>query len=222
MWVIPSNHRLYSVFAQDFLDLKEDLKEQSDQLESQLMWRSKPSLLQIWSQRWKKVFWIPHLFGRTLKRSMQESFETKLMELLEDIHVPHSVLSEKSQGRGTKVTYGHTSTGILELFGQGSAGLKTSSTTLISDTSKSKQSWKNMVTQLRKEYTLRLKRALPTHANDYLSSLWTTPAARDYKDTPGMVAKRKDGRHRIDQLARQVFFHAQEAYLNSIGSNPAT
>jgi hypothetical protein len=33
---------------------------------------------------------------------------------------------------------------------------------------------------------------------------WVTPAARDWKDTPGMVAQR-DGRDRLDQLPRQAY-----------------
>lgn len=34
--------------------------------------------------------------------------------------------------------------------------------------------------------------------------LWTTPSSRDWKDTPGMTAERKDGKSRNDQLPRQV------------------
>lgn len=33
---------------------------------------------------------------------------------------------------------------------------------------------------------------------------WVTPAARDWKDTPGMVAQR-DGKDRLDQLPRQAY-----------------
>lgn len=36
------------------------------------------------------------------------------------------------------------------------------------------------------------------------STGWVTPAARDWKDTPGMVAQR-DGKDRIDQLPRQAY-----------------
>lgn len=35
-------------------------------------------------------------------------------------------------------------------------------------------------------------------------ALWVTASARDWKDTPGMVTTRPDGRSRIDQLPRQV------------------
>lgn len=33
---------------------------------------------------------------------------------------------------------------------------------------------------------------------------WLTPAARDWKDTPGMALERMDGRSRLDQLPRQA------------------
>ena len=36
------------------------------------------------------------------------------------------------------------------------------------------------------------------------TALWITASARDWKDTPGMIAQRTDGRSRIDQLPRQV------------------
>lgn len=35
-------------------------------------------------------------------------------------------------------------------------------------------------------------------------ALWVTASARDWKDTPGMMTTRPDGRSRIDQLPRQV------------------
>jgi hypothetical protein len=41
--------------------------------------------------------------------------------------------------------------------------------------------------------------------NDVVAHLWTTPSSRDWKDTPGMVAERQDGKSRNDQLPRQVF-----------------
>ena len=33
---------------------------------------------------------------------------------------------------------------------------------------------------------------------------WTTPSARDWKDSPGMATEREDGRSRLDQLPRQA------------------
>lgn len=49
----------------------------------------------------------------------------------------------------------------------------------------------------------RMTPALPTAEKE--SGLWATPSARDWKDTPGMSRVREKGRHRIDQLPRQVY-----------------
>ena len=43
---------------------------------------------------------------------------------------------------------------------------------------------------------------------------WTTPNARDWKDTPGQKLIRNDGKHRLDQLPRQV-------HNSTGGKNPA-
>ena len=53
------------------------------------------------------------------------------------------------------------------------------------------------------ELSERTTPALPTIAKD--CGWWATPSARDWKDTPGMSRKRENNRHRIDQLARQVY-----------------
>lgn len=50
-------------------------------------------------------------------------------------------------------------------------------------------------------------RASVGHTSETGYTGWVTPAARDWKDTPGMVAKR-DGRERLDQLPRQAYMTA--------------
>lgn len=57
--------------------------------------------------------------------------------------------------------------------------------------------------------------------------LWTTPSARDWKDTEGMATTREDGRTRIDQLPRQVFAEARGIWptpttQDSVGSRRET
>jgi hypothetical protein len=54
-----------------------------------------------------------------------------------------------------------------------------------------------------------------------LMANWTTPSTRDYKDTPGMVAERTDGRSRNDQLPRQVFSLQAKESSSTHGKNPA-
>jgi DNA (cytosine-5)-methyltransferase 1 len=67
MWILPKNYPLSSRFAQDMVESKEDLTLQGLNIESSLMWRSKPSPLRTWSTRWKQGSYLPHLFTRILK-----------------------------------------------------------------------------------------------------------------------------------------------------------
>ena len=51
---------------------------------------------------------------------------------------------------------------------------------------------------------------------------WTTPSTRDYKDSPGMMLERADGRSRMDQLPRQIFGLQDPASLNRHGNSRAS
>ena len=74
--------------------------------------------------------------------------------------------------------------------------------TLIYGSTLYKLTWKPWVTPSgRSRFRLRAS-AHRTSATDFTG--WVTPAARDWKDTPGMVAQR-DGKDRVDQLPRQAY-----------------
>jgi hypothetical protein len=98
MWIIPSNHPLYSAFAPAVVCSKEDLNELSDLLPSRLMWRSKPFAYTTWLLRWNRVWWVQHLFGRTLKPSHHQLFTEKYTASLADI--PASLLASPGKGGG--------------------------------------------------------------------------------------------------------------------------
>ncbi len=184
MWIIPKNHPLHSsAFAQECVGSKEELNELSGKLEHSLMWKQKHLLLKIWSNKWNKVYWIPHLFGRILKPSspLLKDFEERWILSLEDTHASHFLMSVECEELKTQDTSGHISVGVnmtnqslaqLDLF---SATLKTSAITLISATNKSGETWKDLTTRLKKEYSQRKKLALLTLEKDYLS--WPTPTA---------------------------------------------
>ena len=67
------------------------------------------------------------------------------------------------------------------------------------------ETWKAQVTPAQRLLFRLRASVVRTSATDYTG--WVTPAARDWKDTPGMVAKR-DGRERLDQLPRQAYMTA--------------
>lgn len=222
MWIVPSNHPLYSAFAPEYLVSKEDLNEQSAHFGKSLMWRSKLLLLPIWLRKWKQVYWLQPLFGRMLKHSMHNLFEERYTASLADIPAPHFHLLENKPVKTTNPTYGHLSEITLQQLDLFGASLKMSPITLISDIQQSEKNWKNLVIKLRKESSLRRKLALQQLGRDYSYLRWTTPSSRDWKDTPGMSIVRPDrgGAGRLDQLPRQVFFQAKEDYLNDRGRNP--
>lgn len=205
MWIIPSNHPLYSQHASDLAASKEDWKsllqhygetviqtEKEDKETGEitmvdtvvsllpLMWTSKPSSASTWLSRWNKVWWIRHLSGQILKPSRQRSFTEKYTASLADIPVSHSQLQGKDLEKRIPDTSGpitiQSSYQQLDLF---SASLKTSPTTSTLDTKQLNPIWKHTVTRLRKEYSQRKKSAHLTGGNAYLSLLWTTPVASD-------------------------------------------
>jgi site-specific DNA-cytosine methylase len=59
MWILPKNYQLSSAFAQDMVASKEDLTLPGLNIESSLMWRSKPSPSPTWLTRWKRTQLVP-------------------------------------------------------------------------------------------------------------------------------------------------------------------
>lgn len=179
MWILPTNHPLYSVFAQASADSKEDLNELSAMYEHSAMWRSKPSSAKTWLARWKRVFWIQRLFGRTLKPFQQKYFETKLRASLADTPAPLFPWPDNDSGKWMKDTFGRlyeTMSTQLDLFG---ASSKMSMTTSPWDSTLFTKTYELWVTGLRLEYTRRQSVARHTNGKESSSSLFTTPVASD-------------------------------------------
>lgn len=178
MWIIPSNHPLYSAFAPEFLASKEDLKELSDQSISWPTWKSKPSSLPTWLRAWNRVYWIQHLFGRMLKPSMHSHFMEKYTASLEVIHAPVNRLPGFEKAIFIKDSFGLLLEKLsqqLDLFGVSS---KTWTTTLQVRIQLYKEAYAIWVTQLRQEYTQRMK--LVHHMNGKGCSSWPSPMAQDF------------------------------------------
>ena len=179
MWIIPQNYQPSSVSARDMVASSEDLSLPGINIEQSLMWRSKPSPLRTWLQRWKRDSWFRHLSGRILKPCQHTAFETELTCLLAVI--PASRLAPLGFVRGPKTqgTYGHTSTTTYEQLDLFAASLRTSKDTSALDCETSLQTWKALVTQRRGEYSARLKSARLTRESGCTS--WPTPQARDHR-----------------------------------------
>ena len=172
MWVLPKNYQLSCPFVADMVELKEELTLLESNIESSLMWRSKPSQFRTWFQRWNRVSWMPHLFGRILKPCQWSRFEDELTLSLAATHANLSVSLEKEEQKKTKDISGLTSEKSSEQFDLFDVSLKTSKDTSTLDSEKSLATWKALVTKRRGEYSARLKSAHPTREKG--SSLWPT------------------------------------------------
>ena len=180
MWVLPKNYQLYSAFAADMVESKEDLSLQGLNIEQSLMWRSKPSPLKTWCKRWKEDSFLPHLFTRILKPSQRKSFETKLTSSLEDILANRFHRQGQGKEQMTPDTCGLTLESTWKQLDLIEFCSKTSKDTYRLDSPQSLATWKKMVLLQRGEYSARVKLAHTTKESEYSS--WPTVMASDWKN----------------------------------------
>lgn len=188
MWIVPKNISIPSQYVQGFSESSEDLKELSQIYEQSAFWRSKPLSLKTWLQKWKRVYWIQLLFGRTLKHSQHTSFETLLISYLRDIPVSHFRMQVKEKEQMIPDTSGHTSSEQLTLFDLPCVCSKMSEATSLSDSEKSLLRWKEWVIKSTGEYSVRRKLARAIREKEYSSwqsekTVWSTPVATDLNRT---------------------------------------
>jgi hypothetical protein len=207
MWILPKQLHT-SGFVRDAEALNLDLNESSQLCAQSLFVRSKPSPLRTWLQKWKRDLWTQHLFGRILKPSLGNHFETVWTSSLAVIPASHSAQPVNASEPTIQDTSGQALQPELPFCDPASVSSRMSRDTLASDSEMSLQTWNALVTKRRGEYLARLNAARHTSASE--CSLWPTPSTRDWKDTPGMATKatNPDGspRKRLDQLARAVYF----------------
>ena len=201
MWIIPNNYQPSSASALDMVESKEDLNSQALNIESSLMWRSKPSPLRTWSQRWSRVTWFQHLSGRILKPSQHTSFETQLTSSLEDIRANRLAWQEERKPLTIPDTSSPTSSIMCEQLDLLSASSRMSKDTSTEDLNQSSKTWKAQVTIQRGEYSVRKKLAHLTNAN--ASSFLPTPTATPYGNNQGGAAGRTGQvRHSLESMAK--------------------
>jgi len=184
MWILPKNYQLSSAFAQDMVESREDLTLLESSIESSLMWRSKPSPLRTWSQRWNRVPWFQRLSLRILKPSQRISFETALTLSLEDTRASRFQQQESDLAPKTPDTSGLTSLITSDQYDLFGACLKTSKDTSALDSEKSLAIWKAQVTTQRGEYSARLKSAHLIRESESIS--WPTPRTTDTNQGRGV------------------------------------
>lgn len=196
MWILPKNLELFP-FAQDHLGLKEELTNLEPQSEPSLTWKGRLLSVITWSDKWKQVWWIKHLFGQTLKPSMHDRFAIKYTESLEVIPAREKASQEKEKGCNTRGSFSRIlrdKSLILTLF---SASSRTSELTYPDLSPTFLAAYKDWVSMLRRDSTRRLKLALHTKDKGFSSlhgptltkcgDVWPTPTASraTYQVSPG-------------------------------------
>ena len=177
MWVLPKNYQPSLAFVADTVESKEELSLLESSIESSLMWRSKPSPLRTWSLRWKRVSWIPLLFGRILKPSQHTYFEEQLTLSLAGILASRSQQQGREKEKMIQDTCGQQSGSMLKPSDQIDAFSRMSKDIYRLDCPASSATWKKIVTQQRGEYSQRVKLAQHTKGSESIS--WPTPAAHE-------------------------------------------
>lgn len=200
MWIVPTNHNLYSAFAPEFLDSKEALNEQLihlgeyERIEKgekrfnkkftvstlSLMWKSKPLSSQTWLRKWSQVYWIQNLFGRMLKPSMHGHFVGRYTASLADIHASRFPTQANAVELKMKDTFSRIYLSRLKSSDRNLFISKMSQGTYPWDMKKYAEVYQILAIELRKESLLRRKLERHTEGSDSLfSELWKTPVSSD-------------------------------------------
>jgi hypothetical protein len=189
MWILPKQLHT-SDFVPDTEGLNLDSNESSQICAQSLFVRSKPTPARTWLLKWKRDSWSQHLFGRILKPSLGNHFVTEWTSSLEVTPANPSAQQEKGLEQKTQDIFGLSSQAEFGFFDPSSASLKTSKDISALDSERSLESWNQWVTKCRGEYSLRVKSAHRTNANE--CSSWPTIRASEYKDTGPIGSKSHD------------------------------
>lgn len=199
MWILPSQ-LLNSAPGMAALDLDSKTSLASDCEPSHIV-SLRGMLKPISSVKWKKDSWMSHLYGTILKPSHTNHFTDWWTSSLRDTLVSHFPAQENEQEKKTQDISGLGSQMEFDFFNQECASSKMSKDTFRWDSPQSSVIWKNWVTKVRSEYSVRVKLAQSTKGKEFSS--WPTAATRDYKGESGSGRQERKG-HPADTLPNAV------------------
>ena len=176
-WILPK--QLISAFAPDTEALTLDSAELSRICEQSLMRRSKHSPAKTYLREWKVGNLMRLRSGVISSPSLGKSFLDWWTSSLEVTHANRSQPQESGLEQKILVTSGPTSQTVFEFSDLGSASLRTSKVISASDSEKSLENWKSLVTKRRLEYSARLNAV--RHTSGSGSSSWPSPVASEVR-----------------------------------------
>lgn len=203
MWIFPST---ICRSAQEEPVSTWDLDSLSAACAQSLVWNTKPLPSQSWLRQWKRVAWMPRLYGRMCEPSMAARGVESWIQSLRATRANRSAEPASVVDAAILGTYGPTSVASLAKWNPQSSFSKTCPTISVSDLDRSCKIWRDWVTGLRQDCLRRQKLAQVMSGRDSLFSRWPTPTARDHK-TPNSEesqVKRNQGCARGQQLMNFV------------------
>jgi hypothetical protein len=157
-------------------------------LASSVLWRSKPSPVRSWRQRWQKVGWMQRLSGLTCEPSIADAGVDAWISSLRDSRASHSPSPGSSEAVLTPGISGRPSAGLSTGRDRQSSFLRMFQASSLFDsltdaplTKSSDPSYNDWLTEFRQSSLQRRKSVPPTSGNDCLYSDWQTPISQDAK-----------------------------------------
>ena len=138
----------------------------------------KPSQPRIWLRRFKKDSWTMRLFGQTLQPSTAQLGVDRLIGSLAESRASLTAQPVSDLAPTTRVTYGPPHLKSFVTLSLQDYSLRTSQDSPSITSHESDLSYKQWVTELRKDFSRRRKLAHHTDASD--SSSWPTPNAESH------------------------------------------
>src|ERR1035437_5183539 len=184
MWILPKNLKESFHAAQGFGESSEDLNGLASELSLSCTWKSKHSSAPTWLGRWKRVYWLPHPFGRILQPSMPNLLVDWGTESLEATLARRFQTQEKDKGRTIRDTFTLLFQGLLKVPNPSGAYLKMLKGISRSDLKKSQKIYEAWAILLRQECIQRKKLAHPIEETASLFSQlntigWKTPGTQE-------------------------------------------
>lgn len=167
-----------------------ELNESLMATEPWLSWRGKPSPLQTWSKRWKRVPWLPRLFGLTCEPSTASRGVEKWMSSLPGSRANLSASLESVKESKMSATFGPRFQGSLARFDHQSLSWRTSQASLMPPGWVSLETCPKWGMISRGELFELQKPAHLTKERDSLAlDSFPTPTVKANQTSPSMIAK---------------------------------
>jgi hypothetical protein len=192
VWIIPPS--MSSPCVQEEEDSTLGLEWRCQMLAQHAMWRGKSIPSRYWRRVCKTNSWMQHLAGLISPPLMANRGAESWIASLVAIRASRSQQPESVSEKVTPDISGPTSPESLVRSSQSGASLRTSGDISASASSRSGETFADLVTRLKLDYSVRRKSVLPTSENG--STSWPTPRASPNENrTTRPTPSQENGQH---------------------------